>query len=181
MAVDKNTEPTHESQASNSLQVPGEEEGSGSQLTTATTRSRWATRKMTVKSSRSKRLSILNRMQHRRAVSGASEKSTASGPRTSEHGANDDGESEGEEEEEEETSQRTLFFNQPLPDEFVDEEGHPLYTYPRNKIRTAKYTPLSFIPKNLWFQFHNVANIFFLFTDILVVSIPFPAYLKLLF
>lgn len=65
---------------------------------------------------------------------------------------------------------RSLFFNIPLPAAFADEEGHPTQTFTRNKIRTAKYTPLSFVPKNLWFQFHNVANIFFLFLVILVVS-----------
>ncbi|EMR71793.1 putative phospholipid-translocating p-type atpase domain-containing protein [Eutypa lata UCREL1] len=68
---------------------------------------------------------------------------------------------------------RTLFFNQPLPPEFKDEEGNPINSYARNKIRTAKYTPLSFIPKNLWFQFHNVANIFFLF---LVILVFFPIF-----
>ena len=48
----------------------------------------------------------------------------------------------------------------------------PLYHYARNKVRTAKYTALSFIPKNLWLQFHNIANIFFLIIVILNVSIP---------
>jgi len=64
---------------------------------------------------------------------------------------------------------RQLFFNFDLPPEFQDEEGHPAQQYTRNKIRTAKYTPLSFIPKNLFFQFQNIANIFFLFLVILVV------------
>ncbi|KAI9488071.1 hypothetical protein BDB00DRAFT_792173 [Zychaea mexicana] len=36
-----------------------------------------------------------------------------------------------------------------------------------NRIRTAKYTPLSFIPKNLFEQFRNVANLYFLFLVIL--------------
>ena len=74
---------------------------------------------------------------------------------------------------------RKLYFNLPLPPELKDEEGHPIQQFPRNKIRTAKYTPLSFIPKNLWFQFHNIANIFFLFLVILVVrasSPPFPSF-----
>lgn len=84
----------------------------------------------------------------------------------------DNGDSPGtkEEEEEEATNGRTLYFNQPLPSTMLDEEGHPILDFPRNKIRTAKYTALSFVPKNLWFQFHNVANIFFLFLIILVVS-----------
>lgn len=75
---------------------------------------------------------------------------------------------------EEEGEGRTLFFNLPLPPEWKDEEGNPAQTYTRNKIRTAKYTPLSFIPKNIWFQFHNIANIFFLFNVILVVSGQLP-------
>jgi phospholipid-translocating ATPase len=69
---------------------------------------------------------------------------------------------------------RTLFFGLPLPRELQDDEGRPIQQYTRNKIRTAKYTPLSFVPKNLWFQFHNIANIFFLFLVILVVSSACP-------
>lgn len=68
-----------------------------------------------------------------------------------------------------ENSARRIFFNIPLPDDAKDENGHPLADFGRNKIRTAKYTPLSFIPKNLWFQFHNIANIYFLFVIILSV------------
>jgi phospholipid-translocating ATPase len=60
----------------------------------------------------------------------------------------------------------------PLPQAERDEEGHPLAHYARNKIRTAKYTPLSFIPKNLWLQFHNIANGYFLFIIILGVRTP---------
>ena len=65
---------------------------------------------------------------------------------------------------------RKVFFNIPLPPNMIDEEGQPLNHYRRNKIRTAKYTPISFIPKNLWFQFHNIANVYFLFLIILAVS-----------
>lgn len=65
---------------------------------------------------------------------------------------------------------RTVYFNIPLPPDAVDEQGHPLKHYRRNKIRTAKYTPISFIPKNLWYQFHNIAYIYFLFLIILTVS-----------
>ncbi|KAK3096328.1 phospholipid transporting ATPase, partial [Teratosphaeriaceae sp. CCFEE 6253] len=65
---------------------------------------------------------------------------------------------------------RSIYFNIPLPDSQKDEEGRPLQHFKRNKVRTAKYTPLSFVPKNLWFQFHNIANIFFLAIIILNVS-----------
>ncbi|CAN6669942.1 phospholipid-transporting ATPase Dnf1p [Trichomonascus vanleenenianus] len=63
---------------------------------------------------------------------------------------------------------RRIFINTPLPKDMIDPEtGLPIAEYPRNKIRTTKYTPLSFIPKNLYYQFQNVANIYFLFIVIL--------------
>ena len=43
----------------------------------------------------------------------------------------------------------------------------PIIVYARNKIRTTKYTPLTFFPKNILFQFHNFANIYFLILLIL--------------
>ena len=64
---------------------------------------------------------------------------------------------------------RKIWMNIPLPDEAKTEEGYNKQVFVRNKIRTSKYTPLSFIPKNLWFQFHNIANIYFLFIIILSV------------
>jgi len=71
--------------------------------------------------------------------------------------------------EEEKKQRRRIYFNMRLPPEECHDDGTPLHYYPRNKIRTAKYTPLTFIPKNLYFQFHNVANIYFLFIIILQV------------
>lgn len=68
---------------------------------------------------------------------------------------------------------RNIYFNIPLPPEALDEEGDPLVQFKRNKIRTAKYTPLSFVPKNIWFQFHNIANVYFLFLIILAVGSNF--------
>lgn len=144
-----------------------------------TQRARWATRRMTVKSGSTKRRSLLNR--HNRKKSSASEKSVGPPGGDDGHGpfsigdGNDEDDAEASEDEvEEDPEKRTLFFNQPLPDNMLDDEGKPSTSYARNKIRTAKYTPLSFIPKNIWFQFHNVANIFFLFVIILVVRIPAP-------
>ena len=55
----------------------------------------------------------------------------------------------------------------PLPKDMIDEEGNPIMQYPRNKIRTTKYTPLTFLPKNILFQFHNFANVYFLVLIIL--------------
>jgi hypothetical protein len=66
---------------------------------------------------------------------------------------------------------RKVFFSVPLPNDMVSpENGLPLTHYPRNKIRTTKYTPLSFVPKNLYYQFQNVANIFFFLIAVLGVS-----------
>ncbi|KAM4065112.1 cation transport ATPase (P-type) domain-containing protein [Hirsutella rhossiliensis] len=136
-----------------------------------TQRARWATRKMTIKSSRTKRLSLINRVQHRRTPSNEKESAGGQGNEPPLVGSGDgdaqDSDSDSGESHDDSNS-RTLYFNLPLPGELLD-DGHPMYSFPRNKIRTAKYTPLSFIPKNLWFQFHNVANIFFLFLVILVV------------
>lgn len=69
-----------------------------------------------------------------------------------------------------EAQPRKVYFNVPLPADALDEHGLPAAKFNRNKIRTAKYTPLSFVPKNLWFQFHNIANIYFLFMIVLSVS-----------
>ena len=145
-----------------------------------TTRARWATRKMTVKSGHTKRTSLLNRMQHRRTASNEKDHAPEDGGHEPPLGGRDpdhdgderhDANSDSDSQADEERHSRTLYFNLPLPDDKL-EDGHPIDTFPRNKIRTAKYTPLSFVPKNLWFQFHNVANIFFLFLVILVVSSP---------
>jgi phospholipid-translocating ATPase len=119
---------------------------------------------MTVKSGRTKRTALLDRMQRRAS---SNEKGSTADSHPDNQTSSDDSK-----EDEDESSTRYLYFNQPLPQDLLDEEGHPEQTFPRNKIRTAKYTPLSFIPKNLWFQFHNVANIFFLFLIILGVSFP---------
>ncbi|CAR25220.1 aminophospholipid-translocating P4-type ATPase DNF1 [Lachancea thermotolerans CBS 6340] len=62
---------------------------------------------------------------------------------------------------------RFLYYNMPLPEEYLDEEGKPATDYARNKIRTTKYTPLSFFPKNIALQFKNVANVYFLVLIIL--------------
>lgn len=62
---------------------------------------------------------------------------------------------------------RQIHVNRPLPDAMLDLHDKPILQYPRNKIRTTKYTPISFIPKNLLFQFRKVANTYFLFLVIL--------------
>jgi phospholipid-translocating ATPase len=158
------------------------DEGEGAGTGLSMQRSRWATRKLTVKSSSLKRLSLVTR-KHRRNLS--NEKKRASGGteslRQSDGAQNQHPSSSNPEAQNDDNNSvaseaagtaRTVYFNLPLPAELKDPDGHPSQEYTRNKIRTAKYTPLSFIPKNLWFQFHNIANIFFLFLVILVVSIP---------
>ncbi|WPK25219.1 hypothetical protein PUMCH_002525 [Australozyma saopauloensis] len=78
------------------------------------------------------------------------------------------------------SEERTLAFNRTLPQNLLDPEtGLPAQAYPRNKIRTAKYTPLSFFPKNVWGQFStDIANGYFLFVIILGVfplfGVPSP-------
>lgn len=139
-----------------------------------TQRSRWATRRMTTKSSSAKRFSLLGRLNakglasEKKRASGGTDSSQSAGGTQKDSGsiASDGGGG---------PAPRKLYFNLPLPPELQDDEGHPIQRFTRNKIRTAKYTPLSFIPKNLWFQFHNIANIFFLFLVILVVSSAGPS------
>jgi phospholipid-translocating ATPase len=143
-------------------------------------RSRWATRRLTVKSSSMKRLSLIGRKNtghspdEKKRASGGSE-SLRQGDSTQDAADSNSIHGHGDG-----PGPRTLYFNLPLPDELQDEEGYPAQQYTRNKIRTAKYTPLSFVPKNLWFQFHNIANIFFLFLVILAVSTKPALYLWVL-
>ncbi|KAK7917133.1 hypothetical protein PG985_010741 [Apiospora marii] len=136
-------------------------------------RSRWATRKLTIKSGGTKRVSIIDRI-HKRTTSTEKKRQSGTSQGSRLESVNEPDEDVDHDDAHSSASStdgegRTLFFNQPLPDDFKDETGLPKQTYTRNKIRTAKYTPLSFIPKNLWFQFHNIANIFFLFLVILVI------------
>ncbi|XP_068599691.1 phospholipid-transporting ATPase VA [Brachionichthys hirsutus] len=46
-------------------------------------------------------------------------------------------------------------------------EDNPNRNYANNKIRTTKYTLLSFLPKNLFEQFHRFANVYFVFIALL--------------
>lgn len=124
---------------------------------------------MTVKSSSLKRLSLIGRHSLKPSHN---EKKRQSGGSDALQSQQPDGQNADDGDEEEEShgpGPRQLYFNQPLPSSLVDEDGSPIQQFTRNKIRTAKYTPLSFLPKNLWFQFQNIANIFFLFLVILVI------------
>lgn len=141
-----------------------------------TRRMRWATQRVPAKNGDTKRMSIIDRLNPRKSQSsekrdsaGASSMGTDLG-RVEEEQPNEAAEEQTEDDNNDGQGPRKVFFNQPLPEDAIDESGHPLVHYKRNKIRTAKYTPLSFIPKNIWFQFHNIANVYFLFLIILTVS-----------
>ncbi|KAL8859810.1 MAG: hypothetical protein Q9178_003642 [Gyalolechia marmorata] len=136
----------------------------GSNVSNPTKRIRWATQRVTGPNERRIRQSIRDRFQNRRTT--PAEKKRQSGDTSHLDGITEEPE-ESETGDGQELSGRRIHFNIPLPDAAKDEDGHPIARYERNKIRTAKYTPLSFVPKNLWFQFHNVANIYFLFVILL--------------
>lgn len=143
----------------------------GSHVTNPVKRKRWATQRVTGHKEQRKRGSILNRFHGR--------KSSAEKNRLSANGSTQGGSglSDGDDQE---SIARKVFFNIPLPDDAKDETGHPLADFGRNKIRTAKYTPLSFVPKNLWFQFHTIANIYFLFIVILSVRGSDQLYIRII-
>ena len=150
------------------------EGSSGPHDTAPAKRLRWATQRVTGSHGGTKRQSILRRLSHKKRSSDESTKRESNGtdlesvPEQSEASVDQPG------------AGRRVFFNMPLPKDARDEEGHPTTQFVRNKIRTAKYTPISFIPKNLWFQFHNIANIYFLFIIILSVRDLPPCLLLLL-
>ncbi|KAL8759691.1 MAG: hypothetical protein Q9184_003540 [Pyrenodesmia sp. 2 TL-2023] len=138
--------------------------GEESHVSNPVKRIRWATQRVTGTNERHIRQSIKDRFQLRKA--GSTDKKRQSGEATNLEGIQEDSEP-SQAGDNPEGSGRRIYFNTPLPDSAKDDDGHPIIRYERNKIRTAKYTPLSFVPKNLWFQFHNVANIYFLFVILL--------------
>ncbi|QKX57021.1 uncharacterized protein TRUGW13939_04129 [Talaromyces rugulosus] len=142
------------SDSNNHLQPPG------SEISKPTKRQRWATQRKNNSGGLKKRVSIVDRF-HRRGLS-KEEKRKSAGSSADGHNA-----SSTEDAQEEQQPPRHIYFNVPLPDSERDEEGNLKTHYPSNKIRTAKFTPLTFVPKDLWLQFHNIANIYFLFIIIL--------------
>lgn len=125
---------------------------------------RWASQHITGQSALRKRMSVIKRLQKRSASAEEREHNEESTPSTS------DPEVGAESKSESKSQPRIVYINLPPPEDARDENGHLKKHYGRNKIRTSKYTPLSFIPKNLWFQFHNIANVYFLFIIILGVG-----------
>ncbi|KAJ6003235.1 hypothetical protein N7451_005782 [Penicillium sp. IBT 35674x] len=130
-----------------------------SNVSKPTQRQRWATTRQAGTGGVRKRVSIIDRFHKRhetRDEKRRSNNSAVSDDNVSTNGAETpNGEA------------RTIYFNVPIPESERDEEGHLNFAYPRNKIRTAKYTALTFVPKNIFLQFHNIANIYFLFVIIL--------------
>ncbi|KAF9970035.1 hypothetical protein BGZ73_007362 [Actinomortierella ambigua] len=83
---------------------------------------------------------------------------------------------------------RRIYVN--LAPEAIDPELNApasLPYYPTNRITTSKYTPLTFVPKNLFEQFRRIANLYFLFVaGLSIVPIlggfpPFLSFLPLIF
>ncbi|KAF9181025.1 hypothetical protein BGZ50_005755 [Haplosporangium sp. Z 11] len=68
---------------------------------------------------------------------------------------------------------RRVFVNIPPPAQYLDKNGAPKLAFGSNRINTAKYTTLSFLPKNLFEQFRRVANMFFLFMAIIQLTPTF--------
>jgi phospholipid-translocating ATPase len=146
----------------------GGEEGQQTQRSTPAKRIRWATQRVKGTKASQKRKSIFHRTLSRRGADEKKRESAGSDP--SDPKADQDAATEDGEDGEGQPKSRTIYFNIPLPADAKDEEGRPLQHFARNKIRTAKYTPISFIPKNLYYQFHNIANIYFFAVIILGVS-----------
>ncbi|OWZ64894.1 hypothetical protein AYX14_06362 [Cryptococcus neoformans] len=74
-----------------------------------------------------------------------------------------------------ELPRRTVYVNIPLPSSLRNSQGEPVVRYVRNKVRTSKYSLITFVPKNLLEQFRRVANIYFLFLVILQLFSIFGA------
>ncbi len=61
---------------------------------------------------------------------------------------------------------RTVVPNHMIAEDSPPKE-HPNQRYATNKIKTNKYSILSFLPKNLFEQFHRFANLYFVFIVLL--------------
>ncbi|KAJ5860114.1 uncharacterized protein N7529_007424 [Penicillium soppii] len=131
-----------------------------SNVSKPTKRQRWATTRAPGAGGIKKRVSIIDRFHKRSDTRDEKRKSNNTSVSTNNGSTNGDENPEG-------GPNRRVYFSIPIPESERDEEGHLKITYPRNKIRTAKYTALTFVPYNIWLQFHNIANIYFLFVIIL--------------
>jgi phospholipid-translocating ATPase len=133
-----------------------------SNVSKPTKRQRWATTRAPGHGGIKKRVSIIDRFHKRSEMREEKRKSNNTSASTNAGSTDGDENPEG-------GPNRRVYFSIPIPESERDEDGHLRITYPRNKIRTAKYTALTFVPYNVWLQFHNIANIYFLFVIILNV------------
>lgn len=67
---------------------------------------------------------------------------------------------------EQEERKRTVVPNHMVPPK-TPKKDHPNGQRANNRVRTTKYTLLSFLPRNLLEQFHRVANLYFIFIVLL--------------
>lgn len=141
-----------------------------SHVSTPIKRIRWATQRASGHSGRRRRDKIKDRLHGRTLSSSAKKRESNWTDSLDGSSPGHDGVEPSDKRNDHAQQQRRIFFNQPLPADAKDANGNPIARFERNKVRTAKYTPISFIPKNLWFQFQNVANVYFLFILILSVS-----------
>ena len=58
---------------------------------------------------------------------------------------------------------RSVIPNHTIPDVAPKAKAHPNRNYASNRIKTTKYTIITFLPKNLFEQFHRFANLYFIF------------------
>lgn len=58
---------------------------------------------------------------------------------------------------------REIIPNHTIPDVAPKAKSHPNRNYASNRIKTTKYTIITFLPKNLFEQFHRFANLYFIF------------------
>lgn len=71
---------------------------------------------------------------------------------------------------------RNVYLNiAPQSSDEVDRKGEPKARYPRNKVRTSKYTLVTFLPRFLAEQFRRLANCYFLMLVLLQTSDKFGA------
>jgi phospholipid-translocating ATPase len=149
-----------------------------SEISTPVNRIRWATKRETGAGGVRKRQSLIRRLGHKKRTSSAEKRDSPPNTSSALEAADTIDAPDSRKSDSNETSRsdelenkRRVFFNLPLPDDARDEDHRPIEQFARNKIRTSKYTPISFIPKNLYYQFHNVANLYFLFIIVLGVCI----------